>query len=177
MAGHRMAGLDERMRASQAHLRNVGVRCLLEHLGEDAVEVERRQTRGPCDRLERQGSIRLAVNEFASALEAAEELFARAGFRCGHARDLCANVLVEREQAIREQQEIFFEAARLQLGAAALRQRLQTADDHAARIEVQARDRRERADGVLEKLFAGGSIAAFVVLMGSVGEAIWLVMR
>ncbi len=38
-------------------------------------------------------------------------------------------------------------------------------------------DQPKRAGGVMEKLFAGGSAAVFVVLMGSVGEAIWLVMR
>lgn len=39
------------------------------------------------------------------------------------------------------------------------------------------RDQPTRGGGVLDKLFAGGSIAVFVMLMGSVGEAVWLVMR
>ena len=34
-----------------------------------------------------------------------------------------------------------------------------------------------RAPSVLDRLFAGGSIAAFAVLLSSVGEAVYLILR
>src|SRR6266478_3803792 len=133
---HPRSGCDQLAGAVQAQGGDIGVRCLLESLGETPVKMELGYPSRPRHRFQRKRSGRLRMNVFPPKQQAAKQLLPRG---CPHGRNpygLLANLLVEVQQLFRQQEKVLLKSAGRKFSPATLGQTLDASDQGPLTVTV-----------------------------------------